>query len=208
VRIIDISRPLSSLTAPWPGDTPFSLTWTARIARGSTVNLSAISTSPHVGTHADAPLHVRDGADGIDSADLSAYIGPARVVAVAADRDGLVPLSALDGLTIAEAPRILFKTGTDPDSLRWPERFAALSPDIARELSGSGARLVGIDTPSVDDAKSETLPVHTILLDGGVVWLENLDLSRVEAGVYELVALPLRIVGACASPVRAVLLAP
>jgi arylformamidase len=129
-------------------------------------------------------------------------------VAVAPNRDWLVPVSALDGVAIAEAPRVLFKTGTDPDPFRWPERFAALSPDVARALAGAGARLVGIDTPSVDDAKSETLPVHAILLDGGVSWLENLDLSGVEPGVYDLVALPLRIVGACASPVRAVLLAP
>ncbi|MBD3163442.1 MAG: kynurenine formamidase, partial [Candidatus Eisenbacteria bacterium] len=157
-------------------------------------------------THADAPLHVRDGAPGIEAADLAAYLGPACVVEAAPDERGLLPESILDAVDPSDPPRILFKTGTDPDPKRWTDRFAALSLDLARRLAAGGARLVGLDTPSVDPADSKDLPAHRILLDAGMAWLENLDLSGVEPGRYTLVALPLRIRGADASPVRAILI--
>ncbi len=203
--IIDISRPISPETAVWPGDTPFSLAWVLRRDRGDSVNLAALTISPHTGTHADAPLHVCDGASAIDRVDLAAYVGPARVVAVAPGPDALVHPAALGGLTLADPPRLLLKTGTVPDAERFPRRFAALAPETADMLVAGGVRLVGLDTPSLDPPESKTLPAHNRLVRGAVLWLENLDLSAVEPGEYELIALPLRLVGGCASPVRAVL---
>jgi arylformamidase len=102
-------------------------------------------------------------------------------------------------------PRILFKTGTHPDTASFPEGFAALSPDAADRLVAGGARLVAMDTPGVDPLNAETLAVHERFVAGGIVWLENLDLSGVAPGIYDFIALPLRIVGGCGSPVRAVL---
>jgi len=206
-RILDISRMLEPETACWPGDTPFGLEWTARIENGSSVNLSALHGSPHVGTHTDAPLHVRAGGAGVEALELIPFLGPARVVDVRADAEGLIRPSELAGLDLGNPPRILLRTGTDPDPRRWPGRFAALAPETARLLAERKVLLVGLDTPSVDPADSKTLPAHQALLDGGLCWLENLDLARAEPGLYELVALPLRIRGADASPVRAVLLA-
>ena len=205
-RIIDISRPVEPESAVWPGDTPFSIEWTMRTSNGESVNLSAFHGSPHIGTHADAPLHVREGAPGIDAVDLRAYLGAARVVEAAPGPDGLLPASALDPFDPSDPPRILLKTGTDPDPRRWTDRFAALSPGLARRLAEGGALLVGLDTPSVDPADSKDLAAHRILLDAGLAWLENLDLSRAEPGIYTLIALPLWIRGADASPVRAILI--
>ncbi|MBI4879377.1 MAG: hypothetical protein HY812_06910 [Planctomycetes bacterium] len=127
--------------------------------------------------------------------------GPGRRAAAG----GLIPAEAFLGLDLADPPRILLKTSTHPDGRRQPEAFAALSPDAALALAQGGALLVGIDTPGVDPAGARELAAHLILASAGVRWLENLDLSRVEPGIYELIALPLRIPGADASPVRAVL---
>ena len=202
--IIDISRPLSKETAPWPGDVPFSLEWTTRIADGATVNLSAFQMSPHVGTHADAPLHVTEGAPGIDAVSLDGYIGSARVVTVPGRPKQVLPghLAAFD---LLQPPRILLRTGSDPDHKAFPSQCTTLSPELARLLARSGVKLVGIDTPSIDPIDSKELIAHKTLHEGGVVWLENLDLTHAPDGVYLLAALPLRIPGADAAPVRAVL---
>lgn len=209
MRILDISRPLGPRTAAWPGDQPFRLEWTARKSEGSSVNLTAFSGSPHVGTHTDAPLHIQEGAPSIDTVDLAPYIGPARVVRALVSPAGLVLPESVPPRPQGDEPaRLLLRTDTDPDPFRWPERFAALAPETAWVLAQQAYRLVGIDTPSVDPVDSKDLPAHHALLEGGLRWLENLDLGRIEPGDYELIALPLRILGADASPVRAVLLSP
>ncbi|MEZ4649631.1 MAG: cyclase family protein [Candidatus Eisenbacteria bacterium] len=206
MRIHDISRPLSPATAPWPGDQPFELEWALRIGHGEVVNLSSFRMSPHVGTHTDAPLHVEDGGGASDTLALAAYFGPARVLQVEVGPDHLIGPGCLEGIDIAATPRILFRTGTDPDPTRFPETFAAFAPETCRRLAAEGAVLVGIDTPSVDPADSKTLDAHQALLAGKLHWIENLDLSSVAPGIYELAAFPLAIVGACAAPVRAVLI--
>jgi len=206
MRIIDITRPLGPGTAPWPGDIPFSLSWRWSLSGGKPVNLSSISSSPHVGTHVDAPLHVREGAAPIDAVPLDPFIGPARVVPVAVGRDHLIGPEALRGIDPADPPRILFQTGTHSDSARWDPHFAALAPETADLMVRAGTLLVGLDTPGVDVSDSEDLPTHRRLADGGLYWIENLDLNGVEPGVYDLIALPLPIVGGDASPVRAVLI--
>ncbi|NNE09637.1 MAG: hypothetical protein HKN20_13840 [Gemmatimonadetes bacterium] len=203
-EIIDISRALTPETAPWPGDVPFSQEWTTRIADGAAVNLSSFQMSPHVGTHADSPFHVTESADGIDRVPLDRYIGYARVVTVPGKPKQVVPehLAAFD---LTMPPRILLRTGTDLDHAKFPESCTVLSPDFARLVARAGVKLVGIDTPSIDPTDSKELLAHKILHEGGVAWLENLDLTDAPDGVYLLSALPLKIPGSDASPVRAVL---
>ncbi len=199
----DIS-PLVSAAAPiFPGDEPYALRWTARLGPGCPVNLSAVTMSPHVGAHADAPLHYADDAPAIDAVDLHAYLGPCRVIHAI----GCGPLITIDHLRHAAAglpPRVLVRTCEHADTV-WNPTFSAYAPETLAWLADQGVRLVGIDTPSVDPGDSKTLDAHQILRQRDLRVLENLVLDAVPAGDYELIALPLKLAGACASPVRAVL---
>ena len=206
--MIDISIALSAATPEWPGDTPFSCGWTMQIAAGSSVNVSAFTTSPHVGTHADAPLHVRDGETGSERLPLEAFIGPVVVVNLVRhtgfiDREML----RLAGLEATPA-RLLLRTDRTIAHGEFPGDWPALSPACAAALAADGLLLLGVDCPSVDMRESKDLAVHHALFDGGAFILENLDLSHVPAGAYDLVAPPVKVVGIDAAPVRAVLRTP
>jgi arylformamidase len=204
-RIWDISEPIEPATAPFPGDTPFTQEWVSRQERGGSCNVSTIRMSVHVGTHTDAPLHFDLAGADIASVDLRLYLGRCRVVDVrGAGTPPLVPATAL-GAALAGAERVLLRTRDRHDHRSWDGAFTALGPDAARVLVAAGVRLVGIDTPSMDHADSKDLAGHHVLHAGGVAILENIDLSRVPAGDYELIALPLRIVNGDSSPVRAIL---
>jgi len=206
MRLIDITRPVHEGMAVWPGDAPFRVEWTLRLADGGSVNLSELHLSAHTGTHADAPFHVADDGVRIGEAPLSPYIGQACVVdARGWDR---IDLAAVEPLLGRELERLLFRTGCWSDPRTFPERFAPISPEAARAIADAGVVLVGTDAPSVDPYDSTTLDTHHVLRAAGVVNLENLLLDDVEPGIYELIALPLRLDAACASPVRAVLRAP
>jgi arylformamidase len=201
-RIIDISQPVDAGIGVWPGDTPFRSEFTWDMDQGASCNVSRITTSPHNGTHADAPLHFLPGAPGIGEVGIEAYLGPCRVVD--GPRSGQIGPEDLDGIDLANTPRILVRTREDDDR-DFRREFVSLSTEAARWLAAEGALLVGLDTPSVDPSESKTMESHHALLGGGVAILENLVLSHVDPGVWELVALPLRWVGLDASPVRAVL---
>lgn len=203
MKILDISPPLSETSPLFPGDEPFALRWTARLGPDCPVNLSALSLSPHTGAHADAPLHYADRAPSIAEVDLEPYWGPCRVV----DVRGCGPLVEPEHLRDALAglpPRVLLRT-CEQAPMRWSPDFTALSPTTVALLAGLGVRLVGIDSASVDPADSKELLSHQALLRNDMRVLENLVLDHVAAGDYELVALPLRLMHACASPVRAAL---
>ncbi|MCB9878736.1 MAG: arylformamidase [Planctomycetes bacterium] len=205
-RIWDISEPIEASTAAFPGDTPFSQEWVLRMDRGHSCNVSTIRMSVHVGSHADSPLHYDE--NGLDSASspLAPYLGRCRVVEVRGEGSPrVIPAAALTPEVLSGATRVLFRTATGHDHRRFDDGFTAVGPDAARALVAAGVRLVGIDTPSVDHAASKDLQSHHVLYAGGVSLLENLDLSAVPEGDYELIALPLRIVGGDASPVRAIL---
>jgi arylformamidase len=203
VTLIDISVLTGPATPEWPGDTPFSCGWSARISEGSSVNLTTITASPHVGTHADAPLHVKDGAPGSESLALDAFVGPALVIdvsGVARDIDIDIAGRVPDGTV-----RLLLRTGVTIADGRFPADWPALSAEAAALLVARGVRLVGVDAPSVDRRESKTLAVHHALFEGGAQVLENLDLRGVAEGTYELIAAPLRWGGLDAAPVRALL---
>ena len=202
---IDITRALDPRIAVWPGDEPFAARWTARIENGSTVNIGAVSMSTHTGTHFDAPLHYdADGAP-TDALGLACFIGPAVVVEV---REGALILPEhLAGIDTARFPRVLFKTrASDTPGDVWSDDFPALHPETVDALGRRGVVLVGTDAPSVDPADSTLLLAHHALARCGIVNLENLCLRGVEPGGYQLVALPLKLAGMDAAPVRAVLL--
>ena len=205
MALIDISVTLSLATPEWPGDTPFSCGWSWQLSAGASVNVSTITMSPHVGTHADAPLHVRDGAAPSEQLPLEAFIGPAIVVDVsqlcgALDRDAL-RAAGLD----ATPARLLLRTGRSIAQGPFPGEWPALTADCAAALAADGLQLLGVDCPSVDERESKDLAVHHALFDGGAFILENLDLSAVPAGAYALIAAPVKLGGLDAAPVRAVL---
>lgn len=198
MRIIDISRPVTPATAVFPGDTPFSI---SQRSWGEIV-VGAIETTLHIGTHADAPAHfLRDGA-GAGELDLRPFCGEA--VVVVRTGDGPLTESEAESWEPEAGLRYLVRTRAEPAS-SFPDEFAHLTAGAARVLARAGVALFGIDTPSVDHRDSRSLDAHRALAAGGVAILENLDLGSVAPGRYELIALPLRIVGADASPVRAVL---
>ena len=189
--------------AVWPGDVAFASRRQSAIAAGACVNLGSIETTTHVGAHADAPFHSEDSGATIDQLDLEAFLGPCRVVAVPAVP--LVDVEHVGAGNVDAMPRLLIKTGSAPDRTRFPSRASAIAPALAEALGQAGARLVGIDTPSVDPVDSKTLETHRVLNRCGVRYLEGLLLDHVPTGDYELIALPLRLQGLDASPIRAVL---
>lgn len=191
----DISIALGPGAPEWPGDTAYSCRWTQQLARGDTVNLSAITTSPHVGTHADAPLHVHDGWPASDDLPIEVFAGPATVCA----------LHKVDALPQSHLERLLLRTGYSTATGTFPTEWPALSVRQVEALLARGLTLLGVDAPSVDARHSTGLEVHHALFGGGAYNLENLDLRDVDDGEYDLVALPLKIVGLDAAPVRAVL---
>jgi arylformamidase len=196
VRIIDISVPLREGMVSYPGDPVLRMERAAAIANGDVVNLTRMDFGLHSGTHVDAPVHFIDGASGVDTVPLEALVGPCEVIEV--------PDLSRD--SVARAPegaeRVLFKT---PNSELWArdefaEEFARLDGEAARLLVERGVRLVGVDYLSVGDEAA-----HHALLEAGVVPVEGLDLRGVEPGSYELICLPLRVVGADGAPARALL---
>jgi arylformamidase len=201
--LYDITPPVTPALAVWPGDTPASREVLREIALGDNLTLSTLRATVHLGAHADAPSHYASGVSSIESRPLEPYLGPCRVIRVNVARGARIPADAVTGP--AEAERILFATGTFPDPEAFNEDFAALSPALVDRLHEQGVRLVGLDTPSVDLFGSKELPSHQACLRHDMAILEGLMLDEVPEGLYELIALPLRLVGFDASPVRAIL---
>jgi len=209
MSIIDISPRIGVGAPVFPGDTPLAIEVALDPASGDAVTVCKVTMSPHTGAHADAPMHVAAGPGDAASLPLDAFWGPCFVF----DAVGVETIdAALAGRAVEAAgagcPRILFRTQAVPLT-RFPEAFAHFTIDGAAALAARGRpwglRLVGIDTFSVDAVDSKDLPAHRALFGGGIVLLEGLELSRVGEGHYELVALPLALLGADASPVRAAL---
>jgi arylformamidase len=167
------------------------------------VNVSAITLSPHLGAHADAPLHYALDGAAIGAIGLEPFLGPCRVVHVI-DGGALVRPEDLADAAAGMLPRVLVRTSVRA-ATQWSPAFTAFDPRTIGWLASLGVRLVGIDSPSVDPADSKTLDSHRQLLAHDMRVLENLVLDEVPAGDYELIALPLKLIEADASPVRAVL---
>ncbi|MES2053291.1 arylformamidase [Polaromonas sp.] len=202
LKIWDISPPVDEQAAVFPGDTAYSQRLHFSLAPGCPVNVNSITLSPHTGAHADAPMHYANGGASSGELDLAPYLGPCRVIHCMDCGPLVLPehiAHALDGLPA----RVLLRTaGTASQS--WAS-FTAIAPETLALLAIKKIALVGIDTPSVDSATSQDLPSHHQLLEHGLRVLENLVLDAVPEGDYELIALPLKLMRADASPVRAIL---
>jgi arylformamidase len=201
--IYDISPPIDPSLKVWPGDTPPSRQVLLDMKRGANLTLSSLHATVHLGAHTDAPSHYGADAPSIDERSIELYLGPCQVMRVRVGRDECILPAALSSRVRAE--RILFATSTFPDPTQFNEDFAALSPEVVDHLHDRGVRLVGIDTPSVDPFASKDLPAHNSCLRHDMAVLEGVVLDGVPEGIYELIALPLRLVGYDGSPVRAIL---
>lgn len=204
MRIHDLSPRISPRLAVWPGDVPFSRRVALSIEGGANLDLSSMTTTLHLGAHADAPSHYAASAPGMDAVDLAPYYGPCQVMRVTVARGArILPSHVTSDIAAA---RILFHTGTFPNPESWNNDFASLSPELIEHLHAKGVVLVGLDTPSVDPFESKALEAHQALARTGMRNLEGLVLDAIPEGLYTLAALPLNIEGADASPVRAVLI--
>jgi arylformamidase len=198
--MFDITRALTPGHPNWPGDTPFNLELVASIDQGSAVNVMALSTSTHSGTHLDAPFHYSAEGGHLGSVPLERLLGPAQVIDA---RSGMMPGLLEPFPTLPE--RVLFFTGEPAHWEVFPEDFTPLPPVLIHALADRGVKLVGTDAPSVDALTSKELPAHKACLEHEVLILEGLNLQGVGEGVYDLICLPLNLPDADASPVRAIL---
>lgn len=201
--IIDISPLVSPRIGVWPGDVAFRRSVTCSIAGGANIDLSSFESTVHLGAHTDAPSHYRGGAETIDERPLDLYYGPCQVIEVAVGRGERIGVDHVREPIVA--PRVLFHTGTYPDPDHFSTDFASLSAPLVRWLASQGVRLVGIDTPSVDLFDDKVLESHQAVAAADMAILEGVVLDHVVPGLYTLVALPLKLEGSDASPVRAAL---
>jgi arylformamidase len=201
--IYDVSPAVTPKTAVWPGDTPLSREVLLDIARGDNITLSTLHVTVHLGAHADGPNHYGKDAPSIEQRAFKYYLGECQVTHVDVAR--ATPITPAMLPAPVTAPRVLFATGSFPDASRWNADFAALSAELIDFLHERDVITVGVDTPSVDLAGSKDLPAHRAILRHDMSILEGLVLKNVPDGIYELIALPLPLVGFDASPVRAIL---
>jgi arylformamidase len=203
-RIWDISPPVMAASPVFPGDTPYSQEWSAQLGPGCPVNVSRITLSPHVGAHADAPLHYDESGATIGTVELDRYLGRCRVIH-AIGCGPLVEWRHVEHAVLDLPPRVLVRTYERMPVDRFDDDLAAYAPETIERLAARGVKLVGIDTASIDPAASKTLDSHQVIRRLDLRVLENLALDDVPEGDYELIALPLKLMTADASPVRAVL---
>lgn len=203
-RLWDITPAIGVGFPVFPGDTPMTIQWAMRISATCPVNVSAIRSTPHIGAHTDAPLHYDPQGAAMADVALDVYLGPCRVI----DAIGAGPLVRPEHLADSldhVPPRVLLRTYAKAPVTAWDSNFTAVAPATVDLLHARGVRLIGIDTPSLDSEASKTLDAHQRVRAHAMAILEGIVLDEVPAGDYELIALPLRIAGADASPVRAVL---
>jgi len=205
MRFIDVSVPLDATLPSYPGNTRFELEGIKRIANGDSSNVSTLHLSAHAGTHVDAPRHFFDDAPGVESLALDLLIGRARLIEVSA-RNGIGSEDLAD-LDLSEDIRLIIKTRNSRlwSSSEFQADYVGLTETGARHLVDRGIKVVGVDYLSVEQYKKPGAPAHHILLGGGTVIIEGLDLRDVEPGHYQMYCLPLRVVGADGAPARVVL---
>lgn len=204
MELWDITPMIHPGLAVFPGDTPFSRRVLMDFEHGQHLTLSSIETTVHLGAHTDAPNHYSSSGTGMEKRDPRIYLGAAQVIEVACRRGERIRVADLGGRAIT-APRVLFKTLSFPDPSNWNGDFMSLSAELVEHLAAKGVKLVGIDTPSIDLEQDKILESHTAVAAHDMAILEGIVLDRVSEGSYQLIALPLPIQGADASPVRAVL---
>lgn len=203
-RLWDISPTIGPGFPVFPGDTAYAQCWTWQIGADSPVNVSELTLSPHTGAHTDAPLHYDATGVSIAEVPIQTYLGPCRVVHAIGIGELVRPAHLVDQL-VGTPARVLIRTYQRAPQNSWDATFAAIAPDTIDLLHERGVRLVGIDTPSIDPERSKTLDSHQRVRAHKMAILEGIVLDDVPPGDYELIALPLKLGGCDASPVRAIL---
>jgi arylformamidase len=205
MKLIDITVPLDSNLPVYPGNTPFTVEAIKRIARGDSSNVSTLHMSAHAGTHVDAPRHFLDEGGGVDALPIELLCGRARVVEITSRR-GIGP-DDLSESDLSEDIRLLIKTHNSRlwGSAEFRTDYIGMTEAGARYLVERGVKVLGVDYLSVEEFKAPGAPAHHVLLGGGTIVIEGLNLRDVEPGTYDLFCLPLRIVGADGAPARVVL---
>jgi arylformamidase len=204
-KLYDITPAITPSLAVWPGDTRVSREVLFDMNRGDNITLSTLRATVHLGAHADGPNHYGQSAPSIDQRDLNLYLGKCQLVRAETKPAQRVQIADLKSQIEIGIERVLIATNTYRDPWNFTEDFAALDPKLVDDLHRRGVRLIGIDTPSVDLFDSKDLPAHKRFLANDMAILEGLMLSEVPEGIYELIALPLKLAGFDASPVRAIL---
>lgn len=202
--LIDISQVLHPALPGWPGEPGFALTACASITADCPVNTASLSLSTHAGTHADAPLHYDPAGADSATAGLDAYVGHCVVLDVRGSGARVEP-EGVAWDAVGTATRVLFRTYDRFPHDAWDPEFTAIAAEVVERLGAMGVVLIGSDAASLDPQESKTMDAHHAVRRHGMRILEGLVLDDVVPGEYELIALPLRIAGADASPVRAVL---
>lgn len=203
-KIWDISQALRPELPVWPGDTPFHAERRWSLGPDSPVNVSAFTVSTHAGAHADAPLHYDADGAAIDAVSLGPYLGRCLLVD-ARHHWPRIEAAFIEAHVPEGTQRVLFRTYDRFPFDHWEESFTAVHADAIDLLAARGARLIGIDGPSLDPQSSKTMDAHHAVRRAHMRVLEGLVLDAPPPGEYELIALPLLLQGLDASPVRAVL---
>jgi arylformamidase len=205
MKLIDVSVPLDTSLPSYPGNTPFSLEAIKRIARGDSSNVSTLHLSAHAGTHVDAPRHFFDGGVGVDALPLEMLCGRTRVIEVTS-RKGIAA-EDLAAAHLSEDVRVLIKTHNSRlwSTPEFQKDFVGVTESGAKYLVEHGIKVVGVDYLSVEVFKTPGAPAHHTLLGAGTIVIEGLNLIDVEPAVYDMICLPLRVVGADGAPARVVL---
>jgi len=203
--IYDISPVIGPKTAVFPGDQKFNRSISLSFNKGNNLTLSSINSTLHIGAHTDAPIHYHPDGDSIDKRSLDIYIGDTQVIELNLCKKERITPEHIKSTKLL-ATRVIFKTNSFPNPNQWNDDFNSLSPELIKYLHQKNVILVGIDTPSVDPANDQELLAHNEIYQSNMAILEGITLDNVPAGVYKLIALPLKIEGADASPVRAILI--
>jgi arylformamidase len=205
MKLIDVSVALDTSLPTYPGNTPFSLEAVKRIASGDSSNVSTIHLSVHAGTHVDAPRHFFDSGIGVDALPLEMLCGRTRVIEVTSRK--AIAAEDLAAAHLSEDVRVLIKTHNSRlwGTAEFQKDFVGVTESGAKYLVEHGIKVVGVDYLSVEVFKTPGAPAHHTLLGAGTIVIEGLNLIDVEPAVYDMICLPLRVVGADGAPARVVL---
>ena len=209
MKIHDISLLLSDEMVTWPGDESIKITSTSSIDFGGVCNVSSIKMSVHSGTHIDAPFHFIKNGKYTDSVDLNSMMGVCLMVDLENIEGYLIEVKHIYEYDFSKYNRVLFKTKNSNlwhnSDYKFCTDFISLSSDAALYLVKEGVNLVGIDYLSIESFHSKSYSVHKTLLENEVVILEGIDLSKINAGTYDLVCLPIKLSECDGAPARAIL---
>lgn len=203
-----LGREQIEIPLPTGGVNRFSRIEVSRIEDGGPFLLSNLMLNCHTGTHVDVPLHFIPNEKPIDEYSVQRFILPAIVIDIADDES--IRVSELKDVKINEGDALLFKTNNSKRGLlrsgKMSDQWVYMLPEAADFCIEKKVRLVGIDYVAPEKPPLGDDTIHKKLLRQNIMIMENIALDQVPSGKYTLICLPLKIKGAEASPVRAILI--